>query len=74
MPYEQREGQGSLFTNDKKKDEKHPDYKGSILIGGNEYWLSAWIKSGKKGKFMSLSATPKDKTKSGANVDNGRPF
>ena len=51
---------GSLFKNDKKKTDKHPDYTGHGEIGGDEYWFSAWIKEGKKGKFMSLSFTPKE--------------
>lgn len=46
---------GVLFKNERKKSDKHPDYTGSINIGGTEYWLSAWIKEGKKGKFMSLA-------------------
>ena len=61
MAYEQKDGQGSLFKNDKKDTEQQPDYRGSITIGGREYWLSAWIKSSKAGqKYMSLSAQPKE--------------
>ena len=55
MAYEQKDGQGSLFKNKRKETEKHPDYTGSITINGVECWLSAWIKEGKSGKFMSLS-------------------
>ncbi len=52
---------GVLFKNDKEGGNPNwPDYKGSINIEGEEFWLSAWIKEGKKGKFMSLSAKPKD--------------
>ena len=52
---------GALFKNDKKETEKHPDYKGSVNVGGTEYWLSAWIKTSKQGtKFMSLSVKPRD--------------
>lgn len=58
--YQQKDGQGSLFKNDRKEKDTHPDYRGSILINGQEFWLSAWIKSGAKGKFMSLSAQPKE--------------
>ena len=46
---------GALFKNGKKETDRHPDYTGRIDIDGKEYFLSAWIKEGKKGKFMSLS-------------------
>lgn len=60
MAYEQREGQGSLFKNEEKKSEKHPDYRGDCTLEGKKYWISAWIKTGKNGKFMSLALQPKE--------------
>ena len=52
---------GALFKNDRKEKDTHPDYKGSCEIDGDEYWISAWIKSSKEGKkFMSLSFESKD--------------
>jgi len=45
---------GVLFKNDKGDNPKRPDYKGSINVNGVDRWLSAWIKDGKNGKFMSL--------------------
>jgi hypothetical protein len=51
---------GVLFKNDRKEKDTHPDYKGSAEIEGVEYWLSAWIKTSTKGKFMSLSFKAKD--------------
>ena len=59
--YEPKDGSGALFKNDKKEKDTHPDYKGSILINGIDYWLSSWIKEGKSGKFMGLQAQPKNK-------------
>ena len=57
---EKKDNSGVLFKNDKKETEKHPDYKGNIMVDGNEYWLSAWIKEGKTGKFMGLALSPKE--------------
>jgi hypothetical protein len=73
MSYVQKDGQGSLFKNDRKEKETHPDYKGSIVINGQEFWLSAWIKEGAKGKFMSLSAQPKEERRASAPAPAPRP-
>ena len=57
---------GVLFKNDRKEKDTHPDYKGSINADGVEYWISAWMKEGAKGKFMSFSLTPKEATQTAA--------
>jgi len=61
MAYEMKPGQGSLFKNDKKTTEQHPEYKGSaMLLDGTEVWLSAWVKRPDgKPAFMSISIQPK---------------
>ena len=61
MAFQQRDGDGALFVNDRKETQQHPDYNGSIIIGGVEYWLSGWRKTSKDGskKYLSLSARPK---------------
>lgn len=59
MAFEQREGSGNLFTNDKRGSDKAPDRRGEIMLGGTVWELAGWIKDGKNGKFLSLSGKPK---------------
>lgn len=55
---------GILMKNDKAGNESRPDYKGSVDIDGQKFWLSAWIKTGRDGtklegqKYMSLKLEP----------------
>lgn len=49
-----KEGNGSLFNNERKEKETHPDLTGSIMINGKEHWLNGWRKQGKKGEFFRI--------------------
>lgn len=56
-----RTNTGAIFKNDMEgKSDKAPGYGGSINVEGVEYWVSAWLKEGKKGKFFSLAIKPKE--------------
>ena len=71
MAYEMKEGSASLFKNNRKTSDNHPDYTGSIMLeNGKEHYLSAWVKEGAKGKFFSVSIgkvrEPKGFTPSGS--------
>lgn len=62
MAFEPRDNSGALFVNDRREKETHPNAKGSAIIGGVEYWVSAWTKTDRNGgKFQSLSFEPKEK-------------
>jgi hypothetical protein len=58
--YEKRDNSGVLFKNDRKEKDSHPDYTGNATIDGVDYWLSAWLKEGAKGKFFSFSFKRKE--------------
>ena len=60
MTEDDNTNRGVLFKNDRKTSDKHPDYKGSANIDGRDFWVSAWIKKGQKGTFMSFSYEAKD--------------
>jgi hypothetical protein len=83
MDENQRNNSGVLFKSDRKEKPNHPDYRGSIVVDGNNYWISGWIKEGKNGKFMGLAVSPKEeqtsqpqsKPKSGFDdMDSDLPF
>jgi hypothetical protein len=64
MSYEQRDNSGSVFVNDRKDKDTHPDRTGTAMIDGKNYWISGWIKKDRNGKsFMSLAFKPKEEQK-----------
>jgi hypothetical protein len=59
MAYEHRPGSFSLFKNDKKGNEKAPDYTGTGMdMDGQMIRVAAWLKEGQRGKFMSCKIEP----------------
>lgn len=55
------EGRGRLLTNDKKRSDKSPDFRGDLLYNGELIKMSAWKKQTPYGELISLS------------VDNWKP-
>jgi len=76
---------GAIFKNDKKGNEKAPEYKGTINIEGTDYEIALWFQESKKDgtKFFSTSQKLKEARQpeptaqpatSGADDDMGLPF
>lgn len=61
MAYEPKAGSLTLFRNDRKEKDSHPDYKGDGMdLNGNLVWVSAWVKEGARGQFFSISMQKKE--------------
>lgn len=63
--FEMRNGQGSIFKNDKKGNEKAPDYSGKAMIHDKEVKIALWVKEGAKGKFFSVKIEDANTQQSG---------
>lgn len=42
MSYEPKDNTGSVWVNDKKEKDSHPDRTGTAVIGGVTYYVSGW--------------------------------
>lgn len=74
MAYQQRDNTGSLWVNDRKTEDKHPDRTGTIIVDGVEYFLDGWLKETKDGKkFLSLSVKRKNKQSSAPQGQESEP-
>lgn len=54
---------GSIWKNDRKENDKHPDFTGSLNVDGVEYWVSAWKRkegASEKAPALSFSIKPKE--------------
>ncbi len=60
MAYVLKNGQGSLFKNENKTSDNHPNARGELMIEGVLYEVAAWTKNGSKGPFQSLSVKRKE--------------
>ena len=63
MAFEKKDNSGAIFKNTKPKSDKSPPLTGNAMIGGIDYWVSAWSKTDKNGeKWISFAVTPKNPT------------
>jgi hypothetical protein len=59
VAFEQKDNSGAIFKNKNPKSDKSPPLTGKAMIGGVEYWVSAWSKTDKNGeKWISFAVNP----------------
>ncbi len=54
---------GSIWKNEDRKSDSHPQFKGSAEVNGVEYWVSGWLRkadANPKAPAMSFSFTAKE--------------
>src|SRR5262245_18594540 len=60
VAFEQKDNSGSVWVNDRKEQDTHPDRTGSAKIDGVDYWVNGWLRKTNDGKpYLSLSFKPK---------------
>ena len=74
MAFTHKPGSFSLFKNDKQGNEARTDYTGSGMdLEGKLIYVSAWIKKGEKGSFMSCNFKYQDDKPKAKKHDSGSP-
>ncbi len=56
---------GAMFPAREKRSDRSPDYNGKLNINGEEFWISAWVRDGRSGEFLSLSLGEKVEAREG---------
>jgi hypothetical protein len=54
---------GSIWKNEKKETDSHPDFTGSLDVNGVDFWVSAWKRksdANPKAPALSFSIKPKE--------------
>lgn len=70
--FEQKPNSGSIFNNERKEQDSHPDRTGSCNIDGRDYWVNGWLKKTKDGKpYLSLSFKLKEARGQGGGGQGG---
>lgn len=75
--YDKKDNSGALFANNKREKDSHPHATGTAMIGGVEYWVSAWTNKSEKGVvYQGLKFQPKEEQKeaSSSGSPNAVPF
>jgi hypothetical protein len=61
MSIKRTDNHGSLSRNKKKEKETHPTHKGSCIILGHQFWISAYVNESRDSgeKYFKLYFEPK---------------
>jgi len=76
MSYD-KTNRGSIWKNDKKETDNHPDFTGSLDVDGVEYWVSAWKRkpdANPKAPSLSFSIKPKESKPAAVNNSTDDDF
>jgi hypothetical protein len=61
VAFEQKDNSGSIWVNDRKDQDTHPDRTGTARIDGADYWVNGWLRKTKDGKpYLALSFRVKE--------------
>ena len=56
--YTPAEGKGTIFKNDRKTADNHPDWKGTAMVNGALVDIALWSRDNAKGPFFSVGISP----------------
>jgi uncharacterized protein (DUF736 family) len=75
MAYEHKEGKGSLFPNDYKMQDTHPDFRGKAMWKGEIIEISLWQGQTQAGvtKFSVQISEPRQKSDTPQRVVAAKP-
>ena len=63
---------GALFRNEKKENDKQPDYTGKINVDGVDKRLAAWVSESKAGKkYFSIRVSDFQEQQGGQSPNQG---
>lgn len=88
MPHDNT-NRGAIWKNERKEQDTHPDFTGSLNVDGVEYWVSAWRRKDdaaakapalsfsiklKEAKAKPQREQPRTARRSSAKMDDEIPF
>lgn len=71
MAYVLQEGAGTMFPNENKNSDKHPDYNGKCMYNGKLHWYSLWKNQSKSGSVYLSTKIGKEVEEKG-NSNSGK--